>query len=76
MCTRTGIEHVYWGDQGLAWQGMAERSECCGINAGLSVTLMIQMREVHQNWDERCVTELRSEVCTKTGIKHEYQNWD
>ena len=59
MCTRAGIKNVYWGPGACPWQGMAERSECCGISAGVSVTLMIQMREVHQNWDERCVTELR-----------------
>ena len=44
------------GTRGLP---LAEQSECYGISAGLSVTLMIQMRDVHQNWDERCVTELR-----------------
>ena len=48
MCTRAGIKNVYWGDQGLA-PGMAEQSECCGISAGLSITLMIQMKEVDQN---------------------------
>ena len=26
--------------------------------------------------DERSTPELRWELCTKTGIKHEYQNWD
>ena len=56
MCTRTGLENVYWGDQGLA-PGMAKRSECCGISAGLSITLMIQMKEAHQKIPvyEKCV---------------------
>ena len=65
MCTRTGIKNVYWGDQGLA-PGMAERSECYGISAGLNI----------DDSDERSTPELRREVCMKTGTKDEYQNWD
>ena len=52
MCTRTGNKMCELGGPGACCgQGMAKQSECCGI----SVTLMIQMKEVHQNWDERCV---------------------
>ena len=55
---QTGIKHVYqnWNKKcvlgGLGacpLQGMAERSQCCGLSAGLSIRLMIQMNEVHQN---------------------------
>ena len=59
MSRKPEIKCVLGRPGACPWQGMAKRSECCGISAGVSVTLMIQMREVHQNWDERCVTELR-----------------
>ena len=48
---------------------------------------MIQMKDVYENWDEKCVPKLRFKMdkmdtklglkmCTRTGIKHVYRDWD
>ena len=66
-------KYVLGGPGAWPWQGMAEQSECCGISAGLSITLMIQMKDVHQNRDEKCVPKLGLKMSTRTEIKHVYQ---
>jgi hypothetical protein len=54
--------------------GMAEGSECCATAAG--VNLMVQMKHIHQDWDEKCGPELGLKMCTKARFKDVYQNWD
>jgi hypothetical protein len=53
--------------------GMAEGSECCATAAGLN--LMVQMKQIHQECDEKCALELGLRMCTKAGFKNVYQNW-
>ena len=69
MCTRTGIKKMcIGGTRGLplARHGPAKR------------VLWYKCRSKYKidDSDERSTPELRWEVCTKTGIKDEYQNWD
>jgi hypothetical protein len=53
---------------------MAEGSECCATSAGLN--LMVQIKNIHQDWDEKCAPELGLKMCTKAGFRDVYQNWD
>jgi hypothetical protein len=50
---------------------MAKCGECCAIGGDLN--LLIQMKHVYQNWNEKCAAELGLKMCARTGIKHVYQ---
>jgi hypothetical protein len=54
--------------------GMAKHSECCAIGGDLN--LLIQMKHVYQDWNEKCAAELGLKMCTRTGIKDAYHSWD
>ena len=58
VCTPTWQAVTDTGD-------MAEHSKCHNIGAGICVTLMIQMKDAHQHWDEACVPELGLNMCTR-----------
>ena len=81
MCTRTGIEHVYWRAQGVA-PGKAWPSKVSAMPLGLKCNF--------DNLNKTLVAEQRLNMCTRalplarhgrlglsmcigTGIKHVYQ---